>query len=263
MPELPEVETMMRSLGDLSGLTFVSFDFFWPRQIEPTPEIFAERLLGATIKETTRRGKYICLLTDRGQVAIHPRMSGALLALPEAAATGKHTRIVAHLSAGKKLQFDDARKFGRWKYLPLGAELPGVGLDPFSPLFTPDWLFNTLKSQKKKPIKAVLLDQSLLAGLGNIYSDEALFRAKIHPERPAAAISLCECAALRAAIIPLLEEAIKLKGTSFDWAYGGGAMQNSLAVYGRKGKPCLFCGTILQDSKIGGRRSVFCPKCQA
>ena len=262
MPELPEVETMMRALGNLSGRIFVSFDFFWPRQIEPSPDIFREKLTNAQIKEVKRRGKYICLLTDKGLLAIHLRMSGALTTLPEEAPIGKHTRIVAHLSGGQKLQFDDARKFGRWKFVSLNEDIPGVGMEPFSALVTPEWLYNALKKPKNKPIKTVLLDQSLLCGLGNIYSDEVLFAAKIHPERPSSSVTLVECKALKEAIITILNQAIDLKGTSFDWAYGGGSMQNNLMVYGRLGKPCHHCQTILESVRIGGRRSVFCPKCQ-
>ena len=262
MPELPEVETMMRSLGDLKGAALLSFDFFWPRQVEPSPAIFKEKLTGAIIKEVKRRGKYICLFTDKGLLAIHPRMSGSLMVLPEEVALGKHTRLVAHLSGSKKLQFDDARKFGRWKFLPPGADIPGVGVEPFSPLFTVEWLYDTLKEQKKKPLKALLLDQSLLCGLGNIYSDEVLFAAGIHPARPGSAVTINECKALQEAVLAILSKAIEFKGTSFDWAYGGGSMQNNLMVYGRAGKPCKNCGTLLESVKIGGRRSVFCQKCQ-
>lgn len=261
MPELPEVQTTVASLGDLSGLRLLSFDFLWPRQIEPDCSTFADNFCGAVISGTGRRGKFICLYTDKGTIAIHLRMSGKIAVVAGDTPLTKHTRVVAHLDDGRKIRFDDARKFGRWKMVPAGEDVPGVGMEPLDPACTAEWIKGGCE-KVRKPIKSWLLDQSFICGLGNIYTDEVCFAAGIHPLRPAKDLTLEECAGIQQAMVSILTKAIALKGTSFDWAYDGGSMQNHIQAYGRGGEPCKKCGTVMETVRVNGRNAVFCPHCQ-
>ncbi|MDR1961032.1 MAG: bifunctional DNA-formamidopyrimidine glycosylase/DNA-(apurinic or apyrimidinic site) lyase, partial [Gracilibacteraceae bacterium] len=217
-----------------------------------------------------RRGKYLLLGLDNGAtVVVHFRMTGSLIYYPEARAGGKHTHVVISLDRGQ-LHYTDQRKFGRLQFVPAG-ELPALtclnklGPDPTSEDFTLEAFAGRLNG-KKTAIKAALLDQTVLCGLGNIYADEALFRAGLLPGRASGELKLSELIILYDAVRLTLEQGIAAGGTTFrdyrDADGNTGSFQHSLRVYGRGGLPCPVCGRALSKTKVGGRSSVYCADCQ-
>ena len=193
--------------------------------------------------------------------AIHLRMSGRLY-LGRIDQANRHTRCVWHFEEGEALLFDDPRRFGR---IHIGSGLPEaihrLGPEPLDPGFDGPTLRRMFQS-RKRGLKALLLDQEFLAGMGNIYADEALHRAGLHPEQAAHKVSLAQSKRLAKAIVDVLNEAITHQGTSFDAVYRGGRMQERLRVYGRRGQPCHGCARPLDYKRVGGRGSTFCPRCQ-
>ncbi|KLU61571.1 formamidopyrimidine-DNA glycosylase [Peptococcaceae bacterium CEB3] len=273
MPELPEVETIRRTLaGHVTDVRVRAVRLIWPGAFKGWGEQdFAEILTGRRIERVERRGKYLLLHLDEGwSLVAHMRMTGRLLYYPACQEVGPHTRGVFELERGE-LHFQDVRKFGRIQALPTEElnELPGIaalGPEPLEREFTPDVLRDRLRG-KKACLKSALLDQRVLAGLGNIYTDEALFRANLHPERPAGSLGEEEAKVLTAAIKEVLSAGIEAQGTSFrdyrDADGRKGEFQRSLQVYGRQGQPCAVCGETLVRKRLGGRTTVFCPACQA
>lgn len=274
MPELPEVETVVRSLEQhLAGLTVTSVNLIKPEVIRsPKPEEFIELLLGKTfLKKMGRRGKYILLnLSENLTLVVHLRMTGRLIYCDAEAPLEKHTHVIFLLDNGKHLRFADVRRFGRLQLVPSTEvmELPGIkelGPEPLEPEFTREFIKKEIRRHRTR-IKPLLLDQSFIAGLGNIYADEALFRAKVHPERLASELTSREAAALHKAIVEVITEGIEHRGTSFrDYVDGegrAGSFQNHLKVYNRENHPCTQCGRPISRIKVAGRSSYYCSACQ-
>jgi len=266
MPELPEVETNVRRLRpDLTGQTITDVQLNWPRHVVlPTPAEFQTLLPGRTVTGLGRRGKYIIIeLAPAGRtLLIHLGMSGQLSVVPADARPDKHAHTILALDNGRQLRFSDTRKFGKL-YLPVDRQqvLGKLGPEPLSPEFTAGWLTKKL-AQRRRVIKPLLLQQNFIAGIGNIYADESLHRAGVDPRRPANSLEPAEAAALHASIREVLAEAIEHQGTTFDWVYPDGEMQERLRVYGRGGRPCPTCGTPIERIVLGQRGAHFCPQCQ-
>ncbi|MGZ9235394.1 MAG: bifunctional DNA-formamidopyrimidine glycosylase/DNA-(apurinic or apyrimidinic site) lyase [Anaerolineales bacterium] len=290
MPELPEVETIARKLRPhLLGKVIKEAQLRWPRTLAlPSPRKFKELIKGQEIKEVTRRAKYFVLRLSDYSLLIHLRMSGDLFIkeskikpekhdrlilslLPAGAEDGSsnlvHTAALGRVSPGRhgdaSLVFNDTRKFGRvWLTGNPQEVLGNLGPEPLSRHFTPQWLHMALHS-KHRQLKPLLLDQSFLAGLGNIYTDEALNLAKLNPLAVYDSITVKQAEALHEAICQVLKEGIRRNGASIDWVYRGGEFQNYFRVYDREGKPCPVCGTKIERIVVGQRSTHFCPKCQA
>ena len=272
MPELPEVETVVRSLrsGGMTGETIInrqirSVDCFNPKTLvfDGGAEQCSPVLSGQHMLSVDRRAKYICIRTEDHNILIHLRMSGDLRCEPESAGELRsHDRLVFHFTDGTRLVFNDVRKFGRvWVTDAPESVLDGLGVEPLGEEFTADWLIARLAGLRRV-IKAVLLDQNVIAGIGNIYADESLFDAGILPTRQAGSLTPEECRRLRESIRKTLEHAIEQNGSSFDWAYKGGHFQNEFRVYQRRGEPCPVCGTPIERIVLGQRGTHFCPNCQ-
>jgi formamidopyrimidine-DNA glycosylase len=273
MPELPEVETIRRTLLErVLGLVITEVKILWPPVAQNWQErIFAEVVTGRSIESIERRGKYLLFSLDEGwSLVAHLRMTGRLNYYSCGQVPERHTHLVFSLSQGE-LHFSDVRKFGRIQLMPtdtrsLSASLTKLGPEPLAADFTADILGNRLAS-KKTNLKAALLDQRVLAGLGNIYADEALFRAGLAPERKACSLSADETRKLHGAIREVLNAGISARGTSFrdyrDANGQEGSFQALLQVYGRGTQPCLKCGRPLAKMRIAGRTTVFCINCQS
>lgn len=274
MPELPEVETIARALrqggrgaAPILGARITDAQVLWPRSVaEPSPEALAAQVVDARVVDVARRGKYLSLrlahLSDALYLVIHLRMSGDLMVLPADASLPRHPRVALRLHDGRRLVFNDPRKFGRLWLLsdpaPLFARL---GPEPFDKALTPTVFFQRLQRHRRR-LKPLIMDQHFLAGLGNIYTDEALFLARLHPLTPANTISKGQAAALLQAIRQVLREGIARNGTSIDWMYQGGDYQQHLRAYGRAGQPCPRCGTPIVRLRVAQRSTHFCPVCQ-
>lgn len=274
MPELPEVQTVVRELHDrLAGRRFApGAEALWERSIGyPDATTFGELLAGRAVAGVRRRAKYILIdLDDETLLVVHLRMTGNLHFADPATPPHRHLRVRLPLADGAELRFADMRKFGRL-YLGTAAELDAVipiarlGPEPLADEFTPDVLRRAL-SQRRGPIKPTLLDQAVVAGLGNIYVDEALFRAGIDPRRPASSLSGDEISALHEGIRASLLQAIGNGGTSFrdylsTWGRKG-EHQEQLLVFRRQGEGCTRCGQPLVRLVVGGRGTHICPRCQ-
>ena len=270
---MPEVETICRSLRRyLPQRTIDRVDILSVAPIKwPTAEEFARRTTGKTIADVTRRGKYILLnLAPEGTLVIHLRMTGSLVYRETQIPPSGHDRIVFRLSGGATLTYADTRCLGTLQNLLPGEEnqakgLYALGPEPLSAEFTVPFLTHKCAGKRGK-IKSTLLDQSFVAGLGNIYVDEALFVAGIHPLRSPASLTAAEISRLHAAVNEVIAAGIKDGGTTFrDYknAEGGrGTHQEHLYVYGRTGQPCRKCGTPIERIVVGGRGTHFCPHCQ-
>ena len=268
MPELPEVETIARKLRPhLIGKTIQDAHLRWNRTLAfPSPRKFKEWVKGQEIKDVTRRAKYFILRLSDFSLLIHLRMSGDLLIKESTIKPEKHDRLILRLlsaeSGPSNLVFNDTRKFGRvWLTADPEQVLGKLGPEPLSRQFTPQWLHTALHS-KHRLLKPLLLDQTFLAGLGNIYTDESLHLAKLHPLAASASVTANQAEVLHEAICKVLKEGIRRNGASFDWVYRGGEYQNHFRVYDRAGKPCPECGTSIERIIVGQRSTHFCPKCQ-
>ncbi len=272
MPELPEVETFARSLreGGITGSSIInrqiiSADLFWERTLafSDAQPSFLDWFPGKVVSDVSRRGKYLLITIEPKTLLIHLRMSGDLRVAPGMTENRKpHDRFELRFSDGESLFFNDTRKFGRiWLMDKPEQLLSKLGIEPLSEAFSADWLY--LKtSASQRLIKPFLLDQHIIAGLGNIYTDEALFRAGIHPLRRANSLSDAEASKLAAVIPQVLLEGIRSNGASIDWVYRGGNFQNHFQVYQRTGKPCVSCQTAITKIAVGQRGTHFCPHCQ-
>ncbi|MCJ7622874.1 MAG: bifunctional DNA-formamidopyrimidine glycosylase/DNA-(apurinic or apyrimidinic site) lyase [Anaerolineaceae bacterium] len=276
MPELPEVETIVRGLrnGDherklLVGCTFTDVKLFWERTLaSPVPQEFVERIIGQTIVDICRRGKYIIFHLTEEKLLIHLRMSGDLrvetifdehgVVRPD----GRHDRVVFYFEDDLRLVFVDPRKFGRVWLTKMPEKILGkLGPEPLSPGLTCETFFDLLKTRRRQ-LKPLLMDQTFLAGLGNIYTDEALHLAKLHPLQKADKLTLEDVCRLLNAIRSVLREGIQKNGASIDWVYKGGSYQNTFRVYQRTEEPCLECGQSIKKIIVGQRGTHFCPGCQ-
>ncbi|BCL36775.1 DNA-formamidopyrimidine glycosylase [Nostoc sp. MS1] len=277
MPELPEVETVRRGLNQLTlNQKITGGDVLLHRTIAHPFSVgeFIKGITGSTISTWHRRGKYLLaeLSPGFGWLGVHLRMTGQLLWLNQAEPLHKHTRVRIFLENQQELRFVDQRTFGQMWWVPPGVAVESVitglsklAVDPFSPEFTVEYLVDKLH-HRRRPIKTALLDQSVVAGLGNIYADEALFKSGVLPETLCTDVQPKQVELLRTAIIQVLETSIAAGGTTFsnflnvkgvNGNYGGVAW-----VYNRAGEPCRVCGDVIQRIKLGGRSSHFCLHCQ-
>lgn len=274
MPELPEVETVRRTLGPhLIGRTIVRVEVgaYLPVLGEHAPDEFASLVTGRTVVRVDRRGKYLLIgLDDRSGIIVHLRMTGALAVVDRDEPPLRFEQLRILLGDGRDLRFTDQRKFGRVTYRPASDPRPleaKLGPEPLSSRFTADYLAETLAG-RTAPVKALLLDQRVVAGVGNIYADEALFRAKIHPRRPGGSLTSEEVARLRRAVRLSLRLGIEHRGTTFssyrDADGNTGENQRRLLVYGRgrNGDACPRCGRPLVVETVAQRSSHVCPHCQ-
>jgi len=269
MPELPEVETIRRDLeGYILGRRILEVEVLWPRTVrDMSPEDFRTRLKGQRIEALGRRGKHLVLeLADGEDLVIHLMMSGRLLVEEGCVSPGKYDRVLFRLEGDQSLRFWDVRRFG-WMALveDAGEFLAHLGPEPLGEAFTAEALAELL-SGRKGQLKPLLLDQHFLAGVGNLYANEALFAAGLHPCRRADSLTEEEIASLHRAIHSVLEAGIEDRGsssTSYRDALGRrGRHQEHLAVYAREGQPCPCCGAPIERMVVGGRGTHFCPRCQ-
>lgn len=272
MPEMPEVEQVRKTLTlHIKGKTITNIEIYLNRLIQhPTPEAFIKGLVGKTIEDVGRKGKYLVLKTANNQkLIVHLRMTGALIAQSSEAPEPKYAKIKFTLSDGVTMWFTDIRTFGTL-YLVTDNDIyiegyETLGPEPLSEEFSADYLA-PLAAKSRKPIKTFILDQKIIAGLGNIYADECLALAKILPMRLANTLNSDEVGKLCDAINVVIAQGIKNHGTTFrdykDGEGNKGENQNHLLVYSHSGEPCKTCGTNLLQTKIGGRGSVYCPQCQ-
>lgn len=284
MPELPEVETIVRKLrlGQAVepgfppyptplGQTVTAVWLDWPKAARPSASVLTKTLPGCRFESIQRRGKYLvfCLSSTAAAASasplyllIHLKMSGRLQVLEADFPREKHVHFAFTLDNGYEIRLNDARKFGRVYLVNTIDEVTGhLGPEPLDNTFTLKVL-RELIAKKSGGLKALLLDQSFIAGIGNIYADESLWRAKIHPLRRAQSLTDAETAALRRAIRAALSDGIKHGGAAIDWVYPEGKYQNHFRVYGQTDKPCRRCRTKIERLLVGQRSTHFCPQCQ-
>ncbi len=264
MPELPEVETFARALKlELIGHTILSADLRWARTLAtPSPSQFKKQIAGQKIVDVSRRAKYLILQLEDYNLLIHLRMSGDLIIRQDTIKAEKHDRLILHLSNQNHLAFNDTRKFGRVWLTDQPDEILGkLGPEPLEKNFSVQWLFENLQARKRS-LKPLLLDQTFIAGLGNIYTDECLHIAGLHPLAASNNVTKEQAAELHKAIRAVLKEGIRRNGASIDWVYRGGEFQNYFRVYGREGQPCPVCDTKIQKLTVGQRGTHVCPNCQ-
>ena len=281
MPELPEVETVRRGLNKLTvkqpiqgGEILLERTLAYP----PSVEEFWQSITGKAIANWQRRGKYLLaqLETNSSQPAgwlgVHLRMTGQLLWVKQEAPLQKHTRIRLFFAEDQELRFVDTRTFGKFwlvsPQIPIAEVITGLqklGPEPFDADFSLNYLTNKLNN-RRRPIKTLLLDQSLVAGIGNIYADEALFKSGIKPDTVAADLTKAQIKRLHNAIVDVLQASIDKGGTTFSDFLNllgvSGNYGDTALVYGRKGEPCRICNTAIEKIKLAGRSSHFCPSCQ-
>ena len=273
MPELPEVETVRRRIAPLvEGTTIASAEIVDPRLTRPvSPSLVADALVGERIAAVERRGKYLLWRLESGRtLVVHLRMTGSLLHFPAGdLPADAHRRATLALDTGAAVGYRDVRRFGTWELLDDGHLRPylasRLGPEPLAPSFTSARLARIVAG-RRAPIKAVLLDQRRIAGIGNIYADEALWRARIHPRRPAGELDAPEIAHLHRAVRAALRRGVELNGSTLrDYVTPdgeGGGMQHEFHVYGRLGEPCDRCGRPIVRIVVGGRGTWLCPRCQ-
>ncbi|MFE4456713.1 bifunctional DNA-formamidopyrimidine glycosylase/DNA-(apurinic or apyrimidinic site) lyase [Nocardia tengchongensis] len=280
MPELPEVEVVRRGLTEhVVGRVLDSVTVKHPRSVRRHAfgaDDLVARLTGLRVQSAQRRGKFLWLTFDEPDTSlvVHLGMSGQMLVQPAAAPLEKHAHIIATLDDGNELRFVDQRTFGGWQLSDLvevdGTWVPEsaahIARDPLDPRFDAESVVKTLRA-KQSEIKRLLLDQTVVSGVGNIYADEALWRAKIHGERPAAKLTKPALHTLLAETRVVMDKALRAGGTSFDALYvnvngQSGYFERSLNAYGREHEPCRRCGAIMRREKFMNRSSFSCPRCQ-
>ena len=276
VPELPEVEVVRRGLGLwVAGRTIAIAEVLHPRAARrhlAGPDDMVSRLVGRTVLGACRRGKYLWLPLDSGEALLaHLGMSGQLLVRPPDEPTGPHLRArLAFTDGGRELRYVDQRTFGGLSVQPLAGEVPAViahiARDPLDPRFDLD-AFTAALRRRRTGVKRALLDQSLVSGIGNIYADEALWRARLHYARPTETLTRPAVARLVAGARAVMGEALAAGGTSFDSLYvdvngESGYFERSLDVYGRRDEPCRRCGTPIRRDRFMNRSSFTCPTCQ-
>ena len=270
MPELPEVETIKRDIEkNLIGHKIEDVWCDWPKALKPSPEVFKKAVLGKKFTAIDRRAKLLIFKLDGAPFITHLKLSGRLLYRNQNDLADQFTHVIIKLDKDKELRFADLRKFGWMRVLKDEGELDEIlseyGIEPFTSDFTLD-NFNKILNSKKTAIKPLLMDQSLIAGVGNIYADESLWSAKIHPLRPANSLSEEEVRKLFDCIPNILKEGIKDRGTSVDMyldLFGEpGEHEKNLQVFRKNGKPCPRCNAAIKKIRVGGRGTHYCPGCQ-
>ncbi|MBI4304386.1 MAG: bifunctional DNA-formamidopyrimidine glycosylase/DNA-(apurinic or apyrimidinic site) lyase [Chloroflexi bacterium] len=269
MPELPEVETIKNELVPyITDRRITGVTLFWERLVRQlSAEEFRSRLIGRRITGIARRGKYLVISLDSDEaLVIHLRMTGSLIVGKDSSEPPQYTRAIIHLDNNTRIFFRDLRKFGLMRLVQDKDSVIGeLGPEPLEPDFTPEVLAKIL-TKRSAPIKALLIDQNVIAGIGNMYADEALFAARIHPLRPGGSLSKEEIERLHQAIRDVLSAAISRKGASVD-SYirpdgSRGSAHLEFNVAHRRGELCPRCGTPIQRIPVRNRGSYFCPKCQ-
>ena len=280
MPELPEVETVRRGLErQVVGFEIARVEVLRARAIAspPLPELFCSALEGCRVQAWLRRGKYLMAELQRdgrdgGYWGVHLRMTGQFLWMSQPQEPCRHTRVRFWNRQEQELRFVDTRSFGEMWWVPAGEKpetvitgLQKLGPEPFSPAFNPTYLAERLAGSKR-PIKTALLDQRLVAGVGNIYADESLFMSRISPHTPCNRLGLQQLERLHAAVVEVLTTSIGAGGTTFsdfrDLTGTNGNYGHAAWVYRRSGEPCRVCGSPIQRDKLSGRSSHWCPNCQ-
>ncbi len=271
MPELPEVETITRALHcgkdgscPIVGKKVARTHLNWKRTLaNSTAGKLNKQLTGQIVQSVSRRGKFVVITFDQETLLIHLRMSGDLrVESADRSSIQKHDRLVIDFTDGDRLVFNDPRKFGRAWLTENPQEILGnLGTEPLDPRLTYPQFHQMLKKRKRQ-LKLLLLDQSFLAGLGNIYTDEALHLARLHPLKSSNTVTEAQSKELLKAIRTVLNEGIQRNGASIDWVYRGGDFQNHFRVYQRDGQPCLVCGATMERILVGQRGTHFCPVCQ-
>jgi formamidopyrimidine-DNA glycosylase len=273
MPELPEVETVRRSLNaSTCDRTITNTEILLERTIATPNQEFNLGLQGTRILQWHRRGKYLLAeLSDTSWLGVHLRMTGKLLWCDRSLSIHKHTRVRIYFEGDRELRFDDQRTFGQMWFVPIGSKpeaIAGVkklGMEPFDLEFSSKYLRLKL-AKSDRPIKNSLLDQTVVAGIGNIYADESLFLSGIHPQSKSNQLTESQLVKLALAIQKVLSDGIAHGGTTFsdfaDIAGEKGNYINSAWVFRRTGKACKVCGVIIERIKLGGRSTHFCPNCQ-
>lgn len=270
MPELPEVESIRNALrfgrGDdppVLGNTISRARVLWDRTLaDPDVATFEHLLPGQTIQDIGRRGKFLIFHLSNNYLLFHLRMSGDMRVESADSPIAPHHRILIDFTNQMRLAFNDTRKFGRaWLVLDPKEVTGRLGPEPLDPDLTEED-FNRRLVERRRQLKPLLMDQSFLAGLGNIYTDEALHLARLHPLRLASSLSPAEASRLYTSIRSVLEEGIRRQGASIDWVYRGGDFQRFFRAYQRTGLPCPGCGAPIEKITVGQRSTHFCPNCQ-
>jgi formamidopyrimidine-DNA glycosylase len=274
VPELPEVETIRASLAPgLTGRRLERVDILDPRLTRPEPpELVAAALTGELVVDVRRRGKYLIVVFESGRhLLVHLRMTGNVLhPAPEGHENDPHVRAVVRLDDGSDVAYRDVRRFGTWELLEPGKletyfAARRLGVEPLGRSFTPTGLGRSLAG-RRAPIKAALLDQRAAAGVGNMYADEALWYARIHPLTPAGDLNDEQVSALREGVRKALRLGIRRQGATLRDYRGTdgrrGQMQDEFRVYGREHEPCERCGTPIAKTRVAGRGTWYCPTCQ-
>ncbi|MGG4220431.1 DNA-formamidopyrimidine glycosylase [Paenibacillus jamilae] len=273
MPELPEVETIKRTLNELIvGKHIDRVTVNLPRIIQRPDDIhaFAMELAGHRITGVERRGKFLRILLDGLVLVSHLRMEGRYGLYSQDDPVEKHTHVIFHFKDGTELRYQDVRQFGTMHLFPAGQDLLDkplnkLGLEPMDEAFTPEML-RAAVGTRSTSIKAALLNQSYVVGIGNIYVDESLFKAGIHPAQPAKSLTDSQFRVLHEAIVSTLGASIQVGGSSIKSFVNGqgktGDFQHQLQIYGRNAKPCINCGTLIEKSVVAGRGTHHCPVCQ-
>ncbi|MGQ3478994.1 DNA-formamidopyrimidine glycosylase [Paenibacillus sp. TY11] len=273
MPELPEVETIKRTLNELivdKHIDHVTVNL--PRIIQRPDDIhaFAMELADHRITGVERRGKFLRILLDGLVLVSHLRMEGRYGLYSQHDPVEKHTHVIFHFKDGTELRYQDVRQFGTMHLFPAGQDLlekplNKLGLEPMDEAFTPEML-RAAVGTRSTSIKAALLNQSYVVGIGNIYVDESLFKAGIHPAQPAKNLTDNQFQVLHEAIVSTLGASIQVGGSSIKSFVNGqgktGDFQHQLQIYGRNTKPCVNCGTLIEKSVVAGRGTHHCPVCQ-
>lgn len=274
MPELPEVETVKQTLKQMVlNKQVKAIDVFWENIIKlpRTVEDFKIQLTGQILKDIRRKGKFLLFDFEDYVLVSHLRMEGRYGLFNHTEAVAKHTHVIFYFEDGTELRYSDVRKFGTMHVFKKGEELSSkplslLGPDPFEESFNFEGFYKKI-TKSTRSIKNILLDQSVIAGLGNIYVDETLFKAGVHPTRRGNTISLDEAERIRLYAAETLRQAIKQGGTtirSYVNSQGEiGMFQQELYVYGQENEPCKSCGELVSKIKLGGRGTHFCPQCQA
>lgn len=273
MPELPEVETVRQTLLQLvKNKTIANVSVYWGNIIKRPldPEEFIRQLKGQTIHDIDRKGKFMIFQMSDVSLVSHLRMEGKFGVYDATIEKPKHTHVIFHFTDGTELRYNDVRKFGTMHIFSQGEEvkekpLSQLGPDPFDEAFTVEYFYKKLQKTSRN-IKAVLLDQTVVAGLGNIYVDEALYLARIHPERIANTLTKEEAALLRESSITIILTAIDQGGTTIRSYLNSqgeiGMFQQELKVYGKQASDCQTCGEEIIKMKVSGRGTHICPQCQ-
>ncbi len=272
MPELPEVETIKETLKlRILGEKVTDVEIYVPGIIrKDTVSDFINKLKGQTLIDIGRKGKYMFFRFDRNVVVIHLRMEGKFFVKKSNSPKEKHEHVIFRFASSQTLRFHDVRKFGTMEIVEPGKEYQAqgvakLGLEPFEPGFTASYLKEKIRDSKR-PIKSLLLDQSIVAGLGNIYVDEVLFLSKIRPTRPGVTLDDAELEHIVDSCKYILTRAVALGGTTIRSYLSSlgvtGRFQNELNVHTRAGQPCHVCKTTIEKIRVGGRGTYYCPKCQ-